>query len=63
MYPNYFEEGYFDRQVPASDDPLSIEPRLYWESLKRCGCGRSLVDEPVAEWDKYEGPPTRSCAR
>ena len=33
MYPNYFEEGYFDRQVPASDDPLSIEPRLYWESL------------------------------
>ena len=35
MYPNYFEEGYFDRQVPASDDPLSIEPRLYWESLNK----------------------------
>lgn len=35
MYPNYFEEGFFDRQVPVSDDPLAIEPRLYWESLDK----------------------------
>ena len=35
MYPNYFEEGFFDRQVPVSADPLAIEPRLYWESIDK----------------------------
>jgi putative aldouronate transport system substrate-binding protein len=30
--PNYFEGIYFDRQVPASDDPLNIERRLWDES-------------------------------
>ena len=33
--PNYFEGLYFDRQVPASDDPLSIERRLYVESKEK----------------------------
>ena len=35
MFPSYFEEGFFDLQVPASEDPLSIEPRLYWESINK----------------------------
>ena len=33
--PTYFPEGFFDRQVPASEDPLSIERRLWVESKEK----------------------------
>ena len=33
--PTYFPEGFFDRQVPASDDPFSIERWLWVETMEK----------------------------
>ena len=46
MYPNYFEEGFFDRQVPVSDDPLGVwvnEPEQLSHRTLRAGQSASQV--------------------